>query len=65
MGFLIRTDFLENEVLNFSRVLELTNFWNEGGVLDLAAHDLLDLAENSLEVLEDRASILYILGWDI
>ena len=65
MGFSVRTNFLENEVLNFSRALVLINFWNEGGVLELVTPDFLVLGKKTLKVLEDLASILDLLGWDI
>ena len=61
-GFSSKNRFLVNEVLNFSRALRITNFRNEGGVLELVTLGILVLEENSLETLEDLASVLDFLG---
>ena len=61
MGLPVRTGILKNTELNFSCALVLTNFRCEGGVQDLGTPDLLDRVRNSLEVLEDSASVLDLL----
>ena len=60
-GFACKNRSLKNTELNFSCALVLINFRCEGGVQDLGTPDLLDRVRNSLEVLEDSASVLDLL----